>query len=334
MLEAVEPFRDIEVRLADGQQADVLLHQIRTDGEKRFVFLCNTDRIQEREQTSISLKGDWKLTVLDTLTGDHFPLASERRAGHTVARWNFPAHGSLLLLLEPGWIPAGIPQPVKRWSERDSLQGPMPVTLSEPNVLLLDQARYRLDDESWQPREEVLRIDNLLRERLGYPLKMEAFAQPWTDGERQPPDHRVRLAFPIQAHVTVCAPRLALEDAHQVRIFLNGQEVAVEVDGWFVDEAIHTVPLPDLAVGTHELVLERPYDRQTNLEWCYLLGDFGVAVQGQQSSLVAPVRTLHFGDWTNQGLPFYAGNVTYHYTLTSQGEELTVHIPHFKSPLL
>ena len=57
-------------------------------------------------------------------------------------------------------------------------------------MLLLDQAEYRLDGGPWQPREEVLRVDNLLREALGYPLKMAAFPQPWTlhgQGRRRPP---------------------------------------------------------------------------------------------------------------------------------------------------
>ena len=51
--------------------------------------------------------------------------------------------------------------------------------MSEPNVLMLDQAEYALDDEDYRPCEEVLRIDNILRAQLGYPLKMEALAQPW-----------------------------------------------------------------------------------------------------------------------------------------------------------
>lgn len=72
--------------------------------------------------------------------------------------------------------------------------GPVPVTLSEPNVLLLDMAEYSLDQEEWRDTEEVLRIDNLLRARLGYPLKMEAFAQPWSVEKTQTPE-----AFPSPA---------------------------------------------------------------------------------------------------------------------------------------
>jgi hypothetical protein len=46
------------------------------------------------------------------------------------------------------------------------------------------------------------------------------------------------------------------------------------------------------------------------------------------------VKTLAFGDWTTQGLPFYAGNVTYHCALHGDGRETMIEIPRFKNPLL
>src|SRR6185436_6779405 len=106
------------------------------------------------------------------------------------------------------------------------------------------------------------------------------------------------------------------------------------VTGWFVDEAITTVALPALDAGRHELLLALPYGPRTNLEWCYLLGDFGVEARGRHARIVAPVRELAFGDWTRQGLPFYAGNVSYHLTLAGQDGELALRAPKFAAPLL
>jgi len=45
-------------------------------------------------------------------------------------------------------------------------------SLSEPNVLLLDKARYALDGEDFEETEEILRLDNKLRTRLGLPLRV------------------------------------------------------------------------------------------------------------------------------------------------------------------
>jgi hypothetical protein len=101
-----------------------------------------------------------------------------------------------------------------------------------------------------------------------------------------------------------------------------------------VDEAIQTVALPRLEAGTHMLVLTLPYSRGTSLEWCYLLGDFGVRVEGGRARVIAPVRQLPFGDLTSQGLPFYGGNVTYHCTVEGSGAPLTLRAAKFRAPLL
>ena len=54
-----------------------------------------------------------------------------------------------------------------------------PITLQEPNVLVLDMPKYSFDGQPWQEPEEILRLDNKLRKMLGYPLRTEAWAQPW-----------------------------------------------------------------------------------------------------------------------------------------------------------
>jgi hypothetical protein len=46
-------------------------------------------------------------------------------------------------------------------------------SLSEPNVLPLDIASHRLNNaQTWAILEEILRIDNIAREKLGFRLKM------------------------------------------------------------------------------------------------------------------------------------------------------------------
>jgi hypothetical protein len=124
-----------------------------------------------------------------------------------------------------------------------------------------------------------------------------------------------------------------LENAANTKIFLDGAQIPNEVEGYWVDKAIQTIALPRLAAGHHELELRAPFTRKSNLEWCYLLGDFGVDVSRRQAKVVAPVRELAWGDWTKQGLPFYAGNVTYHCRWDGAGE-LALRVPSFGAALL
>ncbi|GAB4426244.1 MAG: glycosyl hydrolase [Chloroflexi bacterium OHK40] len=342
ILAAVEHLRDIGAQLADGRRADSLLHQIRVDGTRRYVFLCNLDRERPREGVLITLRGEWQTTLLDTLTGETQLLASSHRDGKTLLEWDFTAHGHLLLALEPAPAhaaglevkarrPAAHARP--RLIEVGRLTGPVPVTLSEPNVLLLDQAEWRLGDDAWQPAEELLRIDNLVRARLGYPIRINRIAQPWVEPEG-PPAQSLSLRFALQVDAPVEAPLLAVERPGEMTITLDGAPVAAEATGWYVDEAIQALPLPRLEAGAHELVLTLPYRRKSSLEYGYLLGDFGVVVAGSRARVVAPVRELAFGDWTSQGLPFYGGNVTYHCTVEGRGAPLTLRAAKFQAPLL
>ena len=131
-------------------------------------------------------------------------------------------------------------------------------TLEEPNVYLLDIAEYALDDEEYNEAEEILRADNKLRERLGWQLRRSAFPQPWTVEEEEIV-HKARLRFTIHSEITVKEPLLAIEDAERIEIVFNGEKVASKVVGWFTDEAIKTVRLPEIKKGTNILEVSIPF---------------------------------------------------------------------------
>lgn len=320
LLEALTPFRDLEVR-----GATTLLYQLRHDGAARHLFLCNTDCLQAFRHT-VRLRGRWRVTQLDTLTGKSQPLPATLIDDWTTFDHDFEAHGHLLVTLDPGPPPATPSRPKPVVTEIGHLADPVKVTLSEPNTLLLDQAEWRIGTGAWQPREEILRLDNLARKQLGLPNRSGDIAQPWSDARPAPVLAPVSLRFTIECDVPVARPLLALENAAVTAVTLDGKIVTAKPAGWWVDESLQTVRLPALGKGRHTLVLTVPFSRKTNLEWCYLLGDFGVALAGRHARIIAPVRRLSFGDFTCQGLPFYTGNVTYHGTLQAVGEPLSLQL--------
>ena len=305
----------------------------------------------------VRLAGAWTLTRYDALTGDILTQPARVCDGTTRFSTVLSIHDSLLLKMTPVEA-AQEAQPAKAASEPATgmatsaagplagvdLSDPVPVTLSEPNVLLLDMAEFRLADGPWEPEEELLRIDTQLRKRLGLPLRMDAMVQPWVleasgNGVEaslaaSDPAHRLTLRFHIRTEIPLPAPLLGLEHPEGNRIRLNGQEVAQSDAGWFTDRCIRTVALPSLPAGIHVLELDTFLDRRYGLEWCYLLGDFGVRVDGRHKRVIEPVRSLAFGDWTTQGLPFYAGNVTYHCGFEGSGGSATLQAAQFTNPLL
>ena len=200
----------------------------------------------------------------------------------------------------------------------------MEYELSEPNVLLLDEAEWKLDDGEWQEKEELLRIDNRARMLLGYPKRNRNIAQPWCIPE-EVPEHRLTLSFAAESLITLDEVKLAIEDVKHIRVSWNGQEVELKPDGYYVDKAIETVVLPGgLKKGENRLIVSLPLGHRTETEWCYLIGDFGVKLHGRSSLITERPRLLSFGDIVSQGFPFYGGNLTYRIPVLSKGKTLNI----------
>ncbi len=368
ILDALEEFREVGITEADGTASTNIIYQMRREEAGRWLFLSHVNRTENpegalfdhigalarkknadlpvKEDLTITIRGRWRVTVYDTLTGEIHKLDCIRKDGNTVFYKTMYDQDSLLLYLEDcgdaaedgiseGKVPAGL----QYGTEEDRakvirLPGENRVSFSEPNVRLLDMAEYRFDDGEWQGEEEILRIDNLFRKKLGYPMRMAAFAQPWTRRASEPVNHLLSLKYTVECACRLEGCRLALENAAGTRLFLDGREVEKKVDGWYTDHCILTVPLPALSEGSHVLMAEIPYNSRTNVENMFLLGDFTVEIRGTRQILKAPEKFLAFGDITRYGYPFYGGNVIYEIPFFSEGGEYTVEATMFRSPCI
>ena len=339
ILAALDGVRFVDIRDDKGMRTTNLLHQVRAEGDTRYVFLCHGEKPENpdvcpREDIVLRIRGEWKVRRMDTATGEIAPLHVAYEKDRTVLRYAFYAYDSLLIELTPGRAEVGEDAPAEKKFDYYALWHPVEIALSEPNVLLLDTAQYAFDDEeNWRDEEELLRADDAFREELGYPLRKKEVAQPWVVPD-EPITHHLRLKFTVHSEMEIKAPQLALEKAESVEIAVNGCPVDNASVGWFVDESIKKVQLPDLPAGDSVIKLTLPFGRRSNVEWCYLLGDFGVRVQGAEKTVIPPVRRLGFGDWTTQGLPFYCGNVTYKIPVRVGKDTLTIRVPQYRGSVL
>lgn len=334
LLAALESFRELDVQTLQGERCPHLISQIRDDGDRRFVFLANMDRSKGHSAIRIRFLGDWSVTRMDAHNGCSSEVASVLNDGFTEITEDILPHGSALYLLAHGWSAGGEVYRKASLKEVARLGYAASYQLEEPNVLLLDQAEWRVSDGEWQEREDILRIENLVRSEVGLDPKTGDNEQPWSVPHDSEPLAWVSLRYLIHSEVTIPSPQLALEHADVTEITLNGQGVCSKAAGWYVDESISKVALPALHPGRHELVLRLPFHRRINLEAIYLLGGFGVKLHGCEAKLVSLPETLHIGDICNQGLPFYGGNVTYEFDYNARGGEMLVEFPLFKGALI
>jgi hypothetical protein len=328
ILKALEEYRDVRIRDGSGANTRDFLYQLREEDHIRWLFICHADRERNIDNPRsgdyrIQIRGEWETTEYNTMDGTSGCLDTEISAGWTTLKIRLWDHDSLLLKLTVAAkavqeksaakaAPAGCGAALAALR----FTGPVPVTLHEPNVLLLDMAEYALDEGAWRDKEEILRLDNILRKELGWPLRSDAVAQPWVEHDASTP-HKLRLRYTFESEIAVKEAELALENAASTAVTLNGQ-TAGQVQGWYVDKCIGKVKLPDIKAGTNVLELKLPYGKKVDIESVYLLGDFSVKVQGIRCTLGEPVKALAFGDITRQGLPFYGGNLTYHLELETK----------------
>lgn len=372
LLDALEEERILDVRKRNGRRADNLIYQMREDGDTKWLYLCHVNRrsshISSPEVYEVRIKGNYGVTLYDTLSGEIGEIAAEQKDGYTVLSRSMYGEDSILLKLDPCAAGANVEsldesvgsvnaeamneyaksasadteKQVETRTERtvrelrhevvEKLERTDSFRRSEPNVLLLDYGQVQLDDGPIQPREEMLRADNNIRRQLGFVLRQDQMNQPWFLEEKETHKVTVHCEFFSEIETRVC---LALEDIEHSKVTLNEKTAGRKAVGYYVDPGIPYIELPVLQKGVNHLEVEVAYNQKSGLENMFVLGDFDVELRGNRAVIKAQRQELGIGDITGQGMPFYTGNLEYTF-LFEAGEDgfYSVHIPHFKSPVL
>lgn len=325
-LEARLP-RRVSLRTVEGQEAASVLYMQRTLGKGGHAYmLFNGDR-ETGYDLDVALEGMGRLEHWDALTGGIRAVPAEARDGLLHFRTHLGPAGSALYVVDPAGEPAvAAPDPVRdivRYGRgvRGTYLGPTcAFTRTDPNVLVLDVCRYRLGDGEWSEEMEVWRAQREVREALGmrqvyYNGLPQRYS--WALDPHPADGAALSLSFTFGADEAPSGPvYLLVEGAPWFVLRLNGSAVPTEVVGWYLDRALHKVPLPGLRLGENVLTLTCAYTQYMELEDCFLLGDFGVS---RDRRLTREPARLHFGDWTTQGYPHYAGSMIYHGALEYEG---------------
>ena len=337
LLTALEDNRTVAIRYDNGSLADRFIYQMRQDYDCQWLFVSrcaepyNKDVFPSRD-LRISVKGEKKVTVFDTLSGEIYPAEVMYTSESTIICKEMYDYDSLLVKIEDGRNAEAEIAEVKELEKAD-VSPCVAYTNDEKNVLLLDMCQFAVDDGEFMETEEILRADNIARRIAGLKEREGSVAQPWVI-PAEIPEHTITLKFTVEAAVDVKSPVLALEDAETAEITLNGVRVDNTVTGWYVDKSIKTVNLPDMVKGENIITVRLPLGNHSNTEWCYLLGEFGVEVSGRNAKIVEKPAKLWFGDIVNQGFPFYGGNITYHMgEFDVNNGELEVVVPQYRGAL-
>ena len=324
IVEACAPSAACRVEIVDpetGASLENIFCQLRRDGDRQYLVAINVDAEKGVERASIRVHGAGAAEEWDCRHGDRYTVEVSRLPGGGIEfQTDFAASGERVYVLTDA---PDTSLPMRFVAAPDTRRmvcpGPFPYTLDEPNVCVLDRARFRIGDGEWQSAREILKVDQAVRRAFDLPIRGGEMVQPWYR-DKHFPTHQSRgavtLAFGFSVDTLPSSDlHLALEQPGAFRITLNGAPISSTTTpgDWWVDTAFPRLPLPAalLRLGQNEITLEADFHEDINLEALYLLGEFGVRVNGSTAALTNLPATLEPGDLTAQGLPFYGGSVTF-----------------------
>ncbi len=350
LLESLKDYRIVEIKNSNGVPTDNLLYNMRQDNDCKWLFIAHGKKTDSdpmfRENTEpqdikLYIKGNYKPVLYDTLSGEICEIPFTYEKDKTAIPYKLYQSNSILLRLDETVVSAEegyktedtIEFIAEQPTETIRFFGKVDYTREEPNVLLLDRADYALDDEPFHEEEEILILDNLCRTRMGWPLRADQNTQPWVVKE-EPIQNSITLRFKIHSEIEVEGANLAIEDARTLEIWFNGESISNEPNGWYVDKTIDTVALPAIHEGINELVVKVPFGKRTNTEWCYILGEFNVKVEGTIATIISKTEQIGFSTLINQGMPFYGGNIIYKMEIDTPSCDLVIRATYYRGALI
>ena len=356
LVKSLQPFATVTVKDDAGKACTSLLHQIRRGSDWDTLFLCNTghavDEGNEAGETfnepdglhrtdvypsaTVTFESDFagELVEFDPFTGKLLAADARREGNRWIIRTGFRqlATRTFFALREKGTAPVAQPEPeaVGLTAKASIAPEKWSVELSEENVAVMDHF-YTADIT--EPTY-VLALDDKLHEKLGLEVRNFMMPQPWCREMDQTAGGMVEFFTDFECQVLPTDKvALVLERPELYEITLNGQNVPVKDIGEWHATAWRKVEIPAglFVAGANRFAFKTKLCyAHPGLESMFLTGDFGVKMNGNSFILTAPVRELTLGDWKDQGLPHYPGEVVYKTKVTVPPmEKAAIRLPEY-----
>ena len=350
LINALSEVRDIDIRYLNGARADSFIYSMRADTDAKWLFIArgkekskelfnDWDEAPPYDDIKLEINGNYIPKLYNTLTGEIEEIPFTQENNRTVIFKRMYDEDSLLLKLYEG---EGTLAAEGEKATYRNIRIPFVnnYTTSEKNVLMLETAKYSLNGGEIHEEEEILRAyencyqtikEDYMKKVSGTNLQdvvNPMDIQPWVYGKAEPTDN-CKLIFTVNSEIEVENVLLALENPEYSEIKLNGNKVPMNVVGYYTDKEIKTVNIGTIRKGENIIEVNTKIGISTSLEWYYLLGDFGVKLNGREKILTAKPEKLGFANTYSMLYPFYGANITYEIPFESEGGDIRVRVPHY-----
>ena len=298
----------------------------RVDGNDAYYYLFNADG-KEEKHVRLTINGSVKAELWNAFDKSRKVLDCTYSDGKTEIELTLTAGGNALVYTEEASDVACAQVMPEKMTLTLPLKSNFEVERKHKNVLLMEYCSYKKGDGEYGNEYPVVAVQQQLVE-ANY------------TGE-------LTQRYTFFAECELEGLELALEDAEQHRIFINGEEIEVKADGYYWAKAFEKVALPKAKIGENIIELRRHYvplakirrkisslfenRLGVELEAVYLLGDFAVKMY-QEPTRNGDIRYARrdvrltkesatvTGELTQAGYPFYAGTLALSRSFVWNGE--------------
>lgn len=299
---------------AAAVEAPDIFGQIRQIEDGLIFAALNVNRNERCEDVTVRIRTDLPITEWNCETGEITEIETETSNGWKIFRTGFLKGGNKFWVASRNSQPLSPAEKTTASGQWKTIPGPFKHSISEPNVCVLDAAEYRLGRGEWQPELDVLKIDQKIREVHHIVPRGGKMCQPWFTAQHPIKELcTVALCCSFEIEVMPEWMDLVIEEPENFVVEINSNPLDLSVSDSWIDIAFHRIRIPAgfLTIGKNKIALKTLYKENSNLEAIYLLGDFGVRLDGPVRRIVPQVEKLNAGDICTQGFPFYSGAVTY-----------------------
>lgn len=323
LVSAVRRLTDAYVSIvnAEGDCEKTVFAQVRKDfgGDGYAVVVLNTDRQSGKENLTLKLAVPAGYTVQEwnLETGERYDASAiaYHVGGEMCIAMELEAAGTRCFVLtkDTEALPA-----VTAWDTvaEETLTGEFPYAADEPNVCVLDWCRWRWKDGEWSDEAEALKADQQVRSNIGIEWRGGEMLQPWyakLHDKKEYGELQLSYEFYID-QLPECDVYLAGERPELNQYKINGIELHNDdINDFWVDDCFKKMKIPAgaLKIGRNEVTIDVTFMRTTNIEALYLVGVFGVKLDGRKRTIVDTPALIGCEDYIKYDLPFFTGNMTF-----------------------
>ena len=311
----------VSITNGDGETEKAVFAQVRKSfGDDGYaVVVLNTDRVNPKENLTLSIKAPagYAVEEWDLETGDRYDasaMAGEAGGVYYVSM-DLEAAGTRCFVLTktPDALPA-----VTEYETvaAETLTGEFPYACDEPNVCVLDWCKWRWKDGEWHDEAEALWADRQIRTDIGIEWRGGEMLQPWYAKLHDKKKYgELQLSYEFYIEELPDFDVFLAGERPELNCYkLNGVELYNDdVNDFWVDDCFKKMPIPEgvLKLGRNEVTIDVTFMRTTNVEALYLVGIFGVKLEGKKRTIVATPGLMGCDNYSAYNMPFFTGNLTY-----------------------